>query len=56
MSEALTECPHCGSEDLDTGPAHEIYKRDEPELIRTVSCDKCGNEWTEIYRCVEVTD
>ncbi len=56
MSKVLWECPHCECEDLETGDAREVFRSSEPELIRTVTCNECKEEWTEVYRCVEVTD
>lgn len=49
-----TECPHCGSDNLqsDSCTRDRLHATDEPALVQNVTCQNCGATWNDVWRCV----
>jgi len=45
-------CPHCKSDDMDT---HK-FQTDGLSACRTITCSECGEEWSDIYRLVDIEE
>lgn len=48
------KCPYCGHDELDCDRLMLSDFEDEYEC--TTRCTKCGKEWTDVYRVVDVRD
>lgn len=43
------QCPHCGSDDLDT---HDLGMYDNQRYDYNMECNSCKGEWTDTYLMV----
>jgi len=46
-------CPHCGGSILDL---EEFQELDNGMIERSVKCNDCNNEWSEVYSLFCITD
>lgn len=45
-----TRCPHCGSENMETG----AVQIDGPDAWADVQCTGCGEEWRDCYKLIGI--
>jgi transposase-like protein len=45
-------CPYCDSRDIEGGS----MDFDADEMVQRISCHKCNERWTDVYKLVAVAD